>query len=280
MCDAVPMARSSAGRSVLSRHLQLLDAFDVDAPFLTVSDLARRSRLSLATVHRLAADLQENGIIERLPDRTYRLGVRLWELACRTPGALGIREIAGPHLHDVHEHVRQHAQLGVIDGEDVVFLERLSMRDAVVNVTLVGGRLPLHASSSGIVLLAHAEIALQDSVLASPLPCYTGATITDATALAALLRQVRASGHVVGDGFIHPDARGIAVPVHGAAGGVIASISIVVPNDSASPVPYVQLLRAASARITADLRLPHGPGGQSASDSRYRRALGAATRGQ
>lgn len=262
---------------MLSRHLQLLDAFDVDAPFLTISELSRRSGLSLATVHRLAADLREHGLIERLPDRSYRLGVRLWELACRTPGALGLREIAGPHLHEVHERVRQHAQLGVLEGDGVVFLERLSMRDAVVNVTLVGGRLALHASSSGLVLLAHAPIDVQDAVLAGPLPRYTAATVTDAAALADLLRQVRASGYVVGDGFIHPDARGIAVPVRGAADDVVAALSVVVPNDSAPTAPLVQLLREASARITADLRVAHGAGGRLG-DSRYRRRLGAVVR--
>src|ERR1700712_339995 len=103
------MARKSAGRSTLSRHLQLLGVFNVDTSFLTISQLALRSGLSLGTVHRLVAELVEQGLLERQEDRTYRLGVRLWELACRTPGALGLRERALPHLQDVHMSVPQHA---------------------------------------------------------------------------------------------------------------------------------------------------------------------------
>lgn len=271
------MAHSSAGRSVLSRHLQLLDSFTVDAPFLTVSELSRRSGLSLATVHRLSADLQENGLIERLPDRSYRLGVRLWELACRTPGALGVREIASPHLHELHEHVRQHTQLGILEGNDVVFLDRLSMRDAVVNVTLIGGRLPLHASSSGLVLLAYASMEVQDAFLASAHERFTPTTVTDASEIAALLRHVRANEFVVADGFIHPDVRGIAVPVRGAGDTVVAALSIVVPNDASPTLPLVERLRTTAARISKDLLVASGPSGRPAATvgSQYRRRINA-----
>ena len=163
------MANSSAGRSSLSRAMDLLAAFDLDAVFLSVSQLSARSGLPLTTTHRLVAELVQLGLLERQPDRTYRLGVRLWELASKTPGAVGLREIAQPHLLAVHSRVRQHAQLGVLDGRDVLFLERLSTREAVVNFTVIGGRLPLHASSSGQVLLAHSPTAFQEEILASEL---------------------------------------------------------------------------------------------------------------
>lgn len=269
------MARDSGGRSVLSRIMQLLGAFGVDAVYLSVSQLSLRSGLPLATTHRLVAELEEYGLLERERDKTYRLGVRLWEIACRTPGALGLREIATPHLRRVQAVVRQHTQLGILEGHEVLFLERLSEQDAVVNVTLIGGRLPLHASSSGLVLLAHASPEFQEEIISSDLFGYTEHTVRDAAALRRLLQQVRQEGFAVGNGFIHPEARGIAVPVLGANDTVVAGLSVVVPNDDAPVLPYVSLLRSAARDISTALQAAYLPAAEASAPpgGRYRRLV-------
>lgn len=255
--DAV--ARGSAGESVLHRHLRVLESFDAWHPFLTLSEIADAAGLPRSSTHRLIAELESEGLLERLPDRTYRLGVRLWEFASRTPGAVGLREIARPWLGAVHERVRQHAQLGVLSGRDVLFIDRMSTRDAVVNATLIGGRIPLHASSSGLVLLAHADAALVADVVAHGLRVYTEHTIRTGAELRARLRRVRDEGYAVTEGHIHPESRGIAVPVAGPGGTVYAAIGVVVPNDGSSPSAYVELLRRAASGIARDLAAAYRP---------------------
>lgn len=264
------MARASGGRSTLSRQLQLLDAFSVDHPYLTASELSRRSGLPMSTTHLLLADLERNGVVERHRDRTYRLGVLLWELAARTPGALGLREIALPHLVELHAEVGQHVQLGVLAGRDVVFLERLSDRTAVVNATVVGGRLPAHASAIGLVLLAFAAPDEQEAVLSGPLSAFTERTLSDPGDLRRMLHRVRRTRYAVGNGFVHPGVRGAAVPVVGAAGAVVASVGVVVPDDGATCEPLLDRLRRTAEGIETSLRrasLPQshpdaGPGGR------------------
>lgn len=243
------MARGSAGESVLHKHLRLLQAFDTLRPFMTLTEMADAAGMPLSTAHRLAAELEREGLLERMPDRTYRLGLRLWEFASRTPGALGLRELARPWLEAVHVRVRQHTQLGVLAGHDVVFIERMSTRDAVLNATLIGGRTPLPVSSSGLVLLAHAEAGLVDEVIAAGWPAFTPATIRGADALRAKLRHVRADGFAVADGQIHLESRGIAVPVMGPHQVVYAAIGVVVANDGTSPQPAIELLTMAAAGI-------------------------------
>ena len=247
------MARGSDGESVLHKHLRVLQAFDALRPFLTLTEIADASGLALSTTHRLVAELEREGLLERMPDRTYRLGVRLWEFASRTPGARGLRELARPWLGAVPARVRPHAQLGVLSGRDVLFIERMSTRDAVLNATLIGGRIPLPASSSGLVLLAHASPELVDEVVAADWPAYTSTTIRGGDALRAKLRHVRADGFAVADGYIHPESRGIAVPVIGPHGAVYAAISVVVANDGSSPQPAIELLTVAAAGITRAL---------------------------
>lgn len=257
------MARGSDGESVLHKHLRVLQAFDILRPFLTLTEISETTGLPASTTHRLVAELEREGLLERMPDRSYRLGVRLWEFASRTPGAVGLRELARPWLEAVHARVRQHTQLGVLSGRDVLFIERLSTRDAVVNATLIGGRVPLPVSSSGLVLLAHSAQGVVDEVIAAGWPRYTSATIGGGDELRARLRRIRADGFAVTDGHIHPESRGIAVPVISARGRTHAAIGVVVPNDGASAQPVIELLTVAASGISRALEeayLPDGAG--------------------
>lgn len=253
------MARGSAGESVLHKHLRVLDAFDALHPFRTLTEIADAAGLAISTAHRLVRELEREGLLERAPDRTYRLGVRLWEYASRTPGALGLRELARPWLGAVHARVRQHAQLGVLSGRDVLFIERMSTRDAVVNATLIGGRIPLPVSSSGLVLLAHADAALVDDVISAGWPRHTAHTIRDGRELRERLRHVRADGFAVTSGHIYEQSRGIAVPVMGPHGVVYAAMGVVVANDDAPIQPIVELLATAAAGVTRDLEQAYLP---------------------
>jgi DNA-binding IclR family transcriptional regulator len=248
------MARNSNGQSVLAKHLRLLNAFDTWHPFLTCTQISEASGVPKSTTHRLVVELVREGLLEELPDKTYRLGVRLWELASRTPGALGIREIARPWLTAVHQRVGQHAQLGVLSGLDVLCVDRISAPDAVVCATLIGGRMPLYASSNGLVLLAGAENAnLVGRIVRQGIHPLTSRAIRGEAELRATLRQVAADGFAVTPGHVHPDSRGIAVPVRGPLGDLHAAMGVVVPNSGAPVGPIVDTLQWAAARITQAL---------------------------
>jgi len=248
------VARGSAGETSLQKHLRVLHAFDAKAPYLTLTEIADRAGLARSTAHRLLGELEREGLVERWPDRTYRLGVRLYELASRTPGALGLRETARPFLIGVQSAVRQHTQLAVLAGIDVLYIERFSARESAINHTILGGRTPVHASSFGLAMLAHAPGETVDAVVAAGfVPSFTDRTIRAEAELRATLRRIRSDGFVVLEGHIHPASTGIAVPVYGPHGAVYAAIGVIVPNDGSSPLPHIELLRTASAGITKAL---------------------------
>ncbi|WP_091326788.1 IclR family transcriptional regulator [Geodermatophilus ruber] len=239
------MGRVRTGESVLSRAIRIFDAFSPDEKVLQVSEIARRTGLHIATASRLIAELVSHGLLERGPDREVRVGMRMWELASRASLTLSLRDAAMPYLEDLHAVVGHHAQLGVRDGDDVLFLERLTARDAVVNYSRIAGRLPLHISSSGLVLLAYGPPELQERVLARPLEQHTDRTITTAERLRATLAEIRRQGFVVTPGHVHPDAAGVAVPVRDGLQEVVAALSVIVPNDGRAPAQVPALLAAA-----------------------------------
>ena len=142
------MARTATGESSLARAVRILDCFTPDEPALPVSEIARRAGLHVATASRLVAELVDHGLLARGPDRAVRIGMRMWELASRASPTLSLREAAMPFLEDLHAVVGHHAQLGVRDGDEVLFVERLTAREAVVNFTRVAGRLSTRCCSS------------------------------------------------------------------------------------------------------------------------------------
>ncbi|MEU5891776.1 helix-turn-helix domain-containing protein [Streptomyces sp. NPDC047461] len=161
------------GESVLSRAVRILEVFTPEEPALTVSEISRRTGLHPATASRLVAELVTHGFLARDADRRVRAGMRLWELGTRASPTLSLRDTAMPFLEGVHDVVGHHVQLAVLEGEEVLFLERLSAPGAIINYTRIAGRLPLHVSSSGLVLLANGPAALQERILTGTMKAYT-----------------------------------------------------------------------------------------------------------
>jgi DNA-binding IclR family transcriptional regulator len=239
------MPRVATGESSLARAVRILESFTPEEPELRVSELARRAGLHLATASRIVGQLVDHGLLSRGPDREVRVGFRMWELASRAAPTRSLRDAAMPYLEDLHAVVGHHAQLAVLHGDDVIFLERLSARDAVINYSQIAGRLPLHISSSGMVLMAYGPPELQDRVFTRPLESWTSETITTPDRLHAELGQVRRRGYALLAGHVHPDATGIAVPVRTGLGEVVAAMSVIVPNDARAVSAVPALLAAA-----------------------------------
>ncbi|MEV8559078.1 IclR family transcriptional regulator [Streptomyces sp. NPDC051917] len=234
--------RTQNGESVLARIVRIFEAFTPEDSSLTVSEISRRTGLHVATASRLVAELVSYGFPTRDADRRVRIGMRLWELATRASPSLSLRDAAMPFMEGVHDVVGHHVQLGVLNDDDVLFLERLTAPGAVVNYTRIAGRLPLHASSSGLVLLAHGPDDLRRRVLDGPLHRYTPNTPATPALLRAELAEVRRQGYAFCPGYVHPDALGIAAPVREAHGDVVAALAVIVPNEAGatSVVPVVR----------------------------------------
>jgi DNA-binding IclR family transcriptional regulator len=198
-------------------------------------------------------ELVEQGLLERLPNAHYRIGLHLWELAVRTPGAVGIRELALPHLQVALQRIGQHVQLAVLQDGEILSLERLSSANAVINLTVVGGRMPFYATSSGLVLAANAPQVTQDVLIAEPRkPHRYAPQMTDAE-LRSRLELVRRDGFATTAGYIDPAATAIAVPVIGPVGNVIATVASVVPSADPHEQAVLEVLSATATGITTSL---------------------------
>jgi DNA-binding IclR family transcriptional regulator len=241
------------------RLLAVLDAFGPRNRVLSLSEISRRSGLSLSTAHRLVHELVSWGALERDPNGTYSIGVRLLELAALAPRGLDLREAAFPCLDDLHHRTRGNVHLGVRDGMHVVYVEAIRACATHPTNGKAGDRWPMHATGTGLVLLAYADREFQEEALSRPLERYTPLTVTDPAQLRRKLAQVRQSGYAVAVGQITLPDLVVAVPVHDPYGGLAAAVSVVVEAARAKPQVLARMLTEASGEITRRLAAQTGP---------------------
>ncbi|GAA3069974.1 IclR family transcriptional regulator [Pseudonocardia yunnanensis] len=250
------MPRDALRDSPLRRLLLLLESFDPQHDELTLTELSKRSGLPLTTTHRMIGELTAAGILERTAAGRYHVGLRLWETAALAPRALGMRETAFPFLEDLFLATRENVLLAVRDGDEMVFVERLSAPRAIPVLSFLGRRRSLHASSSGLVLLAYAEPALQEQVFAGPLRRYTSRTLVDPTVLRAELDRIRRCGHAISEGHMSLSAVSVAAPVRDETDTVTASLTVVLAGSSADARRLVPAVVAAARGVSRALGAP------------------------
>ncbi|MCU1545584.1 MAG: putative HTH-type transcriptional regulator yagI [Homoserinimonas sp.] len=239
---------------MLSRAVRIFEAFGPETKSLTASEIARRTDLPVPTAHRLIGQMLNLGLLQRDANHRIQVGVRMWELASRSQQVLSLREAAKPYLNAVQSLVKHHTQLGVLEGRDVLFIELISNQRAVVNITKVASRLPIHTCSSGLVLLANASAQLQEEVLSSLLEPFTDRTLVDPAQLRRCLAETRRQGFAVSRGTVDPTAAGVAVPIRDKRHGVIGTVSVIVPNDHEHTSFALPVLLAATRGIAREIR--------------------------
>ena len=242
---------SQPGATVVARTVALLTAFDETHPRLTLTELADRAGLPLATAHRLVGELTRLGVLTRAPSGHYAVGRRLWQIGLLAPMQTNLREMAAPFLQDLYAATLATVHLAVRDGTRVLYLDRLSGQRSVPVVSRTGSRLAMHATGVGKVLLAHAPPDVQLKILSS-LRQITPYTITSPARLRAQLDQVLADGYATTAEEMTLGACSAAVPI-GRGGDVTAALGIVVPSLRRDEGRLVSALKVAAHGISRSL---------------------------
>lgn len=243
--------------SVLRRGLDVLATFSQEHPEQSLKELSANSGLPLTTTHRIVAQLEAWGALERLEDARYRVGLRLWEVATLAPRTVGLQTIAHPYMQDLMETTSYDIHLAVRDGYDSIFIERIRPTRHPALRPRIGARVPLHATAVGQVLLAHAPAQFQEEFLSRPLRPFTTRTVTDNALLRAQLGPIRAQGFAISDREIADEYVAIAAPVTSARSAVVAALSLVFPHSQASEANAVHLVRVTAKTISRALRSVH-----------------------
>ncbi len=250
---------SRPGATVTSRALALLGAFDEQHRRLTLTELADRAELPVATAHRLVGELTDWGALTRTSSGEYVVGRRLWDVGLLAPAQTGLRQVASPYLHDLYGATLATVHLAVREDCEVLYLDRLAGHASVPIVSDIGSRLPMHATGVGKVLLAHAPAEVQAEVLAH-LTRITPYTIVQPGILSRQLAKVLRNDYATTVEEMSLGACSVAVPIRAGA-TVVASVGIVVPSLRRDRDKLVTAMQVTARSIGRALVRP-GEGGR------------------
>jgi DNA-binding IclR family transcriptional regulator len=241
----------------IERAFTVLGAL-ADGP-IGVTEVAERTRLPKSTAARLLASLSREGVVEQIPgDSRYRLGGRLATLAAGVLPTRSLARLARPELVRLATEVGEATGLSVPDGDQVHYIDQVDTPNPVSVRDWTGSRLPMHAVSSGQVLIAFRPPAAIERFLELPRERFTDRTLIDADALRERLHQVRREGFAWTLEEFDRGINSVAAPIADASGEVVAAVHIHGPSyrfpPSGDETSTAGRIVASAARIAGSLR--------------------------
>ncbi len=218
-----------------ARTLQILEAIaEIDAP-APLSVIVAKLGWSKPAVYRQVRTLESIGALRQLAGQGYVLGPALIALGQAALRATGLVEIARPHLQRLHDELDETIALTVLDGAEIIYVDRIEADKLLIPRTRVGSRLPAYCTSTGQVLLA----ALSDDEVRSRLAgCgfepLGPKTLRSIDELLARLEEIRDKGYAINDEQLTVGHRSAAAPIRDYTGAVVAAVSLSVPTARVS----------------------------------------------
>lgn len=253
---AVALVAEGDRRSALDKALIVLEAIVARPRPVGLPDLSAELGLPRQTIHRILQQLAENGLLIRDPSRDrYAIGPRLSHLALSSLSSANQGAPVRAILTDLVAEIGETCNVGVLDGLDFVYLDRVECSWSLRVHLKPGSRVPAYCTSGGKVLLAHLDAPLRAGLLRSrSLEAYTGATMTIPAVLEAELDQVRARGFAMNDEEFTVGIIGAAVPILDAKGRALGALAVHGPSPRLSVSrarSYLPQLKAAAGKLAS-----------------------------
>lgn len=219
----------------LARGLEVISAFSRSKPRMTLSDMARATGMTRATVRRLLLTLVREGYA-KTDGRYFSLQPKVLKLGFAVISSMGIWDVARPIMNSLSEQLQESVFAVVLDGYEVTYVAKADSK-RVVNIGIsVGSRAPVHAVSSGRVLLAAlSDEHLQDYLDQGKFEKLTPHTTVSKVKLREEIGEVRALGWSIVDQELEVGLRSISVPIRHPNGEVLAALNVCCPSARISP---------------------------------------------
>jgi DNA-binding IclR family transcriptional regulator len=240
----------TTGRSVTSKVLAILATYETGATAKTLTEMADSAAVPLPTAHRLVGELVRWGALDRDAGGRYHLGLRLWEVSQNAGRQL--RDTARPYLQDLFSLTQETAHIAVREGHEALYIDRVYSSKRVPRASRVGGRLPLHATAVGKVLLAYEEPWVREAYLQRTLEAPTKRTHADPALLAVELAGIRDRGYATTLEEVRAASCSIAVPIAHPQRRAVAAIGLVMLSTQAAQMTHhLRALHGVARRIEA-----------------------------
>ena len=241
----------------LAKGLTVIRAFTREHAALSLSEIARSARMPAATARRCLLTLEDLGYVTR-SGRDFLLRPKVLELGAAYLESMNIEQITKNHLEELARSTSDSAALCVLDGVEIVYVARASVRTLLRLEAHIGSRFPAHATSTGRVLLAGVSAErLQRYFDNATLEALTERTVTDPVRLRALIEEARRNGYSAVEDELAYGVIALAVPVFDHRGRVVAALNSSSHSRRTTRTRLVRdrlaMLQQVSRQISADL---------------------------
>lgn len=239
---------------VIERMFTLIDILASREEAISLKEISEKSGLHPSTTHRILNDLATGRFVDRPESGSYRLGMRLLELGNLVKGRLNVRDAALIPMRDLHKLIQQPVNLSMRQGDEIVYVERAySERSGMQVVRAIGGRAPLHLTSTGKLFLAADDPQhVRTYATRTGLPGHTHNSITQLAVLERELNKARQSGVARDNEELELGVRCMAAGVYDDQGKLIAGLSISAPADRLDE-GWLSKLQATAQKISTAL---------------------------
>lgn len=262
--EAPPSRRGPRRVQAVDHAIDVLEAMAQAGGPVGISEVARRTGLSKATVHHLLTTLEARRVVMKDPHTAaYRLGWALYELGSVVARGADVSRVARPFLDSLAAQTGESVLLGILDGDSVLYLDRGDAPNGFHMVATAGRRSRLHATASGKLLLAFAGKAIIDQYLRRRLERFTAATVTEPSVLRDQLTAIRADGYATCWQERELGLCSVAVPLRNHTGETVASLTLVGPAGRLTPEnveSHLTPLRGAALEVEVGLGVNHAVG--------------------
>ena len=230
---AVAENESKNSIQVIERMMTLLDQLAQHPEAVALKTLALATGLHPSTAHRILNAMVNAGIVERIDQGSYRLGIRLLELGNLVKARISVREHALPFMRELHAAIGEAVNLSVRHDDEIVYVERTSAGRALMRVVNnVGARAPLHITAIGkLFLLEDGPDKLRAYAERTGLPQYTRNTLLTVAALEKDLERIRRQGYAIDAEEAEVGVRCIGAGVRDDTGALVSGLSVSAPAE-------------------------------------------------
>jgi len=252
----VPDGDSRSVVNSLAKGFRVLEAFSAERPELTLTEVGTLAKLDPGTAFRMLNTLVMLGYVSRVPDsRRFRLTLKVTDLGLHAIGRADLRETARPILRSLVGELNEAASLGVLDGADILYVERVRAGITRIGVDIrIGTTIPAFWSTIGEAMLAYLPADDLARVLAmKPRPGGFPHKPMDHNEIYRNLENVREHGYALRDSYFGSGLRVLAAPVLDVDQFPIAAVSVAVPQIQLSMEEFrtraVDVVRIATREI-------------------------------
>ena len=239
---------------VIERMFALMDVLASREDAISLKEISERTGLHPSTTHRILNDLATGRFVDRPQPGSYRLGMRLLELGNLVKGRLNVRDAALVPMRELHKQIQQPVNLSVRQGDEIVYVERAySERSGMQVVRAIGGRAPLHLTSTGKLFLAVDDPQrVRAYATRTGLAGHTRNSITQLPVLERELAKARQYGIARDNEELELGVRCMAAGIHDDQGKLVAGLSISSPADRLDEA-WLGKLQTTANEISASL---------------------------